>query len=185
MFYQADLFEQSPPSAPRAVKLVKVSLKIPDLVDRIAAVTRRPRYALLVLELIAREAGPDGSLGPHVHTEEGRVPVRDWLCQALAPLAKRDCRRMALVEAVRTEVMAAAGEGSDAADLERTCVAEIQNRIIRSGRTSISRAVSDLVKAGLLRRHYQGYRVDHPNRGAQREAVYTITSEVRQTLRRH
>lgn len=34
---------------------------------------------------------------------------------------------------------------------------------------------SDLVKAGLVRRHYQGYRVDHHNRGAQREAVYTIT----------
>lgn len=185
MFYQADLFEHSLPSAPRAPRAAPSRVQQPQLVDRIAAVTRRPRYALLVLELIAREAGPNGSLGPRVQTDEGQVPVRDWLCQALAPLAKRDCRRVALVEAVRAEVLASAGETSDPEALERACDAQIKERVTRSGRTSISRAVSDLVKAGLLRRHYQGFRVDHPNRGAQREAVYTITAEVRQTLRRH
>jgi len=187
MFYQADLFEQPLPSAKKPVRsaAVPASATQPELVDRIAAVTRRPRYALLVLELIAREAGPNGSLGPYVRTEEGRVPVRDWLCQALAPLAKRDCRRIAMIEAVRGEVLGKAQHGAEPAELERECEAQIKERIIRSGRTSVSRAVSDLVKAGLLRRHYQGYRVDHPNRGAGREAVYTITAEVRRTLRRH
>ncbi|HEX7854750.1 MAG TPA: hypothetical protein VF503_13755 [Sphingobium sp.] len=164
---------------------MRAAAKQSDLVDRIAAVTRRPRYALLVLELIAREAAPNGSLGPYVQTGEGRVAVRDWLCQALAPLAKRDCRRIAMVEAVKGEVMSAAGAADDPAELERQCEMRVQERIIRSGRTSISRAVSDLVRAGLLRRHYQGYRVDHINRGAQREAVYTITAEVKQALRRH
>lgn len=53
---------------------------------------------------------------------------------------------------------------------------EVRSRVRRSGRCNVSRAVSDLVRAGLLRRHYQGFRVDHPNRGAQREAVYTITA---------
>jgi hypothetical protein len=28
----------------------------------------------------------------------------------------------------------------------------------------------------------QGYRVDHPNRGAKREAVYTVAPEVRMAL---
>jgi len=187
MFYQADLFEQPLPSAKKPVRsaAVPASATQPELVDRIAAVTRRPRYALLVLELIAREAGLNGSLGPYVRTEEGRVPVRDWLCQALAPLAKRDCRRIAMIEAVRGEVLGKAQHGAEPAELERECEAQIKERIIRSGRTSVSRAVSDLVKAGLLRRHYQSYRVDHPNRGAGREAVYTITAEVRRTLRRH
>jgi len=36
-----------------------------------------------------------------------------------------------------------------------------------------------MVAAGLLRRHYQGYRVDHHNRGAQRQAVYTLTGLAR------
>jgi hypothetical protein len=44
--------------------------------------------------------------------------------------------------------------------------------------------VSELVRAGLVRRHYQGYRVDHVNRGAQRNAVYTIVPEVRRALAR-
>lgn len=187
MFYQADLFEQSLPplEAPAILPAEIASANLPELVERIAIVTRRPRYALLVLELIARGARPDGSLGPYVRTQEGRVPVRDWICQALAPLAKRDCRRIAMVEAVRKEVLSGAGRGTEPAELERACAARVQERIIRSGRTSVSRAVSDLVKAGLLRRHYQGYRIDHPNRGAQREAVYTILPEVRRALCRH
>ncbi len=53
-----------------------------------------------------------------------------------------------------------------------------------SGRCNVSRAVSDLVRANLLRRHYQGYCVDHANRGAQREAVYTITDEAALALGR-
>ncbi|EQB10428.1 hypothetical protein L288_03875, partial [Sphingobium quisquiliarum P25] len=72
----------------------------------------------------------------------------------------------------------------DTAEAERRVEEEVQSRILRSGRTNISRAVSDLVRAGLLRRHYRGYRVDHPNRGAQREAVYTITPEARLALAR-
>lgn len=187
MFYQADLFEKSLPSVKKSgpSAAVPAAAKLPELVERIAAVTRRPRYALLVLELIARKAGPDGSLGPYVRTEEGRVPIRDWICQALAPLAKRDCRRIALVETVRKEVLDMAQPGAELAELERACEAQVKERIIRSGRTSVSRAVSDLVKAGLLRRHYQGFRVDHPNRGAQREAVYTVLPEVRRALARH
>jgi len=177
MFHQPDLFEKSRPR-PAATCL-------PELVDRISAVTRRPRYALLVLQLIAQEAGANGSIGPYVQTQDGRVPVRDWLCRALAPLAKRDCRRLALVEAVRSEIMARADQQDDQEELDRAFDEQLEVRILRSGRTSISRAVSDLVRAGLLQRHYQGYRVDHPNRGAQREAVYTITPDVRGALSRH
>jgi uncharacterized protein YciW len=86
---------------------------------------------------------------------------------------------------VKAEIRSSATAATDPADLDRQFDEQLQARIIRSGRTSISRAVSDLVKAGLLRRHYQGYRVDHPNRGAQREAVYTVLPEVRRALCRH
>ncbi|MAM38210.1 MAG: hypothetical protein CL949_06820, partial [Erythrobacter sp.] len=56
---------------------------------------------------------------------------------------------------------------------------EVQVRVRASGKTNLSRAASELVKAGLLKRHYQGYRVDHLNRGAQRQAVYTLTGRAR------
>lgn len=158
---------------------------VPDLVERISTASKRPRYALLVLKLIAQEAGSNGSLGPYVRSGQGTVPVRDWLCQALAPLALRDCRRRAMVDAVRTKLTSEAGPSYDPDELEQRVEAEVRSRILRSGRTNVSKVVSDLVRAGLLHRHYHGYRVDHPNRGAQREAVYTITAEVRRTLSRH
>ncbi|WP_176593127.1 hypothetical protein [Sphingobium sp. EM0848] len=183
MFYQPDLFEPSQiaPTAPRPA----VRVALPDLVERISIVSKRPRYALLVLKLIAQEAGSNGSVGPYVRGEQGRVPVRDWLCQALAPLAQRDCRRRAMIETVRSGLVSNAGSADDPQDIERRLEAEVQSRILRSGRSNVSRVVSDLVRAGLLRRHYQGYRIDHPNRGAQREAVYTITPEVKRALQRH
>jgi hypothetical protein len=111
-----------------------------------------------------------------------QVPVRDWLCQALAPLANRDFRRTAMIAAVRSQLTAKADGTGDAGDLAQQQDEEIEARILRSGRTNVSRAVSDLVRAGLLHRRYQGYRVDHPNRGAQREAVYTIAPDVRLAL---
>lgn len=181
MFYQANLFEQ-PQIAP-AAPWPPGRASLLDLVERISAVSKRPRHALLVLKLIAQEARSNGSLGPYVRGEQGRVPVRDWLCQALAPLAQRDCRRRAMIETVRARLETAAGQGVNPADIEQRLEAEVQSRILRSGRSNVSRVVSDLVRAGLL--HYQGYRVDHPNRGTQREAVYTITPEVKRALQRH
>jgi hypothetical protein len=54
---------------------------------------------------------------------------------------------------------------------------EMRARIRTAGKSNLSRAVSELVNAGLLRRHYQGYRVDHRNRGGQRHAVYTLIGD--------
>ena len=177
MFHQGDLFEQP------ALQLK--ALTLPALIDRISLSSKRPRYALLVLKLITQQAGRDGSLGPYVQDEQGRVPVRDWLCRALAPLAQRDYRRIAMLEAVRAEVLAKGDLPVDPEERALCLDREVEARILRSGRTSISRAVSELVRAGILRRHYQGYRIDHPNRGAQREAVYTVLPEVQRALSRH
>src|SRR3546814_5857063 len=52
---------------------------------------------------------------------------------------------------------------------------ELRQLVRTAGRANVSRAVSDLVRAGMLHRHYQGYRVDHYNRGARRQAVYTLS----------
>ena len=74
------------------------------------------------------------------------------------------------------------GELPDDAAAERVIDDAVRDRVRRSGRTHVSRAVSELVRAGLVRRHYQGYRVDHYNRGAQRTAVYTLPPETRAAL---
>jgi len=178
MFHQADLFDHIRQASLAAVP---PAIALPDLVERVSQVSKRPRYVLLILNLIAKAADENGSFGPYVRSEGDQVPIRDWLCQALAPLANRDCRRTAMIATVRSEMMARADASENASDLVQQ-QEEIEARILRSGRTNVSRAESDLVRAGLLHRHYQGYRVDHPNRGAQREAVYTIAPDVRRAL---
>ena len=89
-----------------------------------------------------------------------------------------------MVKSVREELSLAPDFPKDDAEAEQRIREEVQSRILRSGRTNISRAVSDLVRAGLLRRHYQGYRIDHANRGAQREAVYTVSPDIAAVLMR-
>ena len=95
---------------------------------------------------------------------------------------KATARRLAIAHKVRAKLEQRNELPSDTAAAELLIAAEVQKRIRLSGRTNVSRAVSELVKAGFVQRHYQGYRVDHHNRGAQRQAVYTITDEVRRAL---
>jgi hypothetical protein len=161
-------------------RLPKVAaLDLPAVLERIADISARPRYTFMVLNLIARAAGKTNSAGPYVYEDGRAIPIRDWLSDALLPMAQRDVRRIAIVTQIRAE-LEDQGRLPDDPQLAKDAIAnEVRNRLRHSGRTNVSRAVSDLVRAGMIRRHYQGYRVDHPNRGAQREAVYTIAQEVR------
>ncbi|KTR83633.1 hypothetical protein NS277_08485 [Novosphingobium barchaimii] len=176
MFQQMDLFAKVavvpvPRSAPAAPPSQAVAI------ERIAAHSRRPRYAFMVLHLIAEIARSDGSAGPYVDTPGERVSIRDWLCDALLPLAHRDQRRQAVIAKVREQLKSDGKLPEDAAAADATIEQATRDHVRKSGRCNVSTAVSDLVRAGLLRRHYQGFRVDHHNRGAQREAVYTLTAE--------
>lgn len=176
MFHQADLFEQ--PARPRK------AMDTPALMATIASASSRPKYAYMLLQLLAEVADERGSAGPNIKVDGGMVAVRDWLCDALAPMAQRAPRRRSTVATVRC-AMAKAGELPADADRAEALVEErVREHVRQSGRCNVSRAVSDLCRAGLLRRHYQGYRVDHDNRGAQREAVYTIMPEPLKVLRR-
>jgi hypothetical protein len=159
-------------------------LDMPDVLARVATASARPRYTFMVLNLIARVADASGSAGPYVCEKDRAVPIRDWLCDAMSPMAARDHRRVAIV-AQAEAALAAEGRLPLDPDAARAAIdREVRERVRASGRTAISRAVSELVKAGLVRRHYQGYRVDHANRGAQRQAVYTVLPAVRAALGR-
>jgi hypothetical protein len=149
------------------------------LLDLVAQDCTRPRYAFMLLSLIAEVARPDGSAGPLIRVGDDLVPLRDWLCDALTPMGHRHPRRMAMVERVREEMRRDKRlTGNDAQD-DRLVQDEVRGRVRASGKTNLSRAVSELVKAGLIERHYQGYRVDHLNRGAQRHAVYRLAGRAR------
>lgn len=155
-----------------------------SVLQRLADVSARPRYAFMVLNLIAKAAGASGQAGPYITDPAGPVPVRDWLCDALTPMAQRRPQRLALVDGVRNELQRAGMLPADATQARSLIDDEVKNRVRQSGRSNVSRAVSELVRAGLLTRHYQGYKVDHQNRGAQRQAVYPVTPEARSALGR-
>jgi hypothetical protein len=174
---QHELFSVTPPPPAR-------SLDMPAVIERLARVSVRPRYAFMVLNLIARAAGRSGRAGPYVHGDAGAVPLRDWLCDALVPMAARDHRRLALVGEVTAELARTGALPTGAAEARAAIDREVRARVRLSGRSNVSRAVSELVKAGLVTRHYHGYRVDHANRGAQRLAVYTLTRDAWLTLGR-
>jgi hypothetical protein len=172
MFHQPDLFEAAKP----AQDALEGGFDLPALIEKIASVSPRPRYTFMVLNLIANAARDNsGSAGPYVLVGDRRTPLRDWLCDSLVPMAQRDARRLMIVKEVTAALAAQDALPDEPDEAARIVDGEVKARVRRSGRCNVSRAVSDLVRAGLVRRHYQGYRVDHHNRGAQREAVYTIT----------
>ena len=69
---------------------------------------------------------------------------------------------------------------ADAAQVDQA----VHERALAVGKTNISRAVTELVRAGLVRRHYAGWCKDHANRGGGRHAVYTVDLEALSALRR-
>lgn len=152
-----------------------------SIFQRLAAGSARPRYAFLVLNLISEAAGPAGRAGPFVERGEGPVMLRDWLAGELMPLSGRDRRR----DALRARVMAdlapklSGDPDKDAALIE----AAVEEEALAVGKANVSRAVSDLVRAGLVRRHYAGRARNHRNRGGQRLAVYAVEPEVMAAIR--
>ena len=155
---------------------------MPAIVRTIAEHSARPRYTFMVLDLIARIARANGQAGPLVREGEALVPIREWLAAAIAPSGARQHQRRATADKVRAALAASGELPTDPAEANRLVDAQVSERIRETGMTAISRAVSELVKAGLITRHYQGFFVDHENRGAQRHAVYTVTDVVRGAL---
>ena len=154
------------------------------LLDLLAETSSRPRYAFMVLNLIAEVAGADGTAGPFIVRDGASIALRDWLGQSLTPMGGRAPRRLALAERLHEELAREGVLPADPVLAKAFVAAQVQDRVLASGKTNLSRAVSELVRAGLLRRHYAGDYIDHHNRGGQRHVVYTIVGRARCLLAR-
>lgn len=153
---------------------------VADILTILAAHSRRPRYAFMLLGLMSEVADSKGRVGPHVGA--AGQPVRDWLASCLAPVAARDHRRQALLARTRAELVSILPE--DPLLAQEIVDREQQTRIIQSGRTNVSRSMSELERAGLVRRHYAGWRTNHEHRGGGRYAVYILHGDALAALRR-
>ena len=148
----------------------------------LAEVSSRPRYAFLVLQLVAEAADGRGQAGPFVCRDGKSTLLRDWLCTQLLPLSEQNGRRAAL----RARVAASLENeltGDEAGDAARIDLA-VEEQVLAVGRANVSRAISDLVRGGLVTRHYAGYATNHRNRGGGRHAVYVVNPGVLKLLRR-
>lgn len=156
-------------------------LDIGCILRKLADHSARPRYAFMVLNLISEVADSAGHAGPTIVEGDRALLLRDWLSDALAPMARGEAR-LSLSRRVAAEL---AGElPADPALAEVMLAAAIDARIRVSSKSNISRAVGDLLRAGLVRRHYAGWWTNHQNRGGQRSAVYTVEAEALAALRR-
>jgi hypothetical protein len=145
-------------------------------------VSNRPRYAFLVLQLVAEAADGRGQAGPFIAQCGVPMLLREWLCSQLLPMSEQPARRAAL----RARVAAALKEeltGDAIRDTKRIDAA-VEEQVQAVGRANVSRAISDLVRAGLMTRHYAGYATNHQNRGGGRHAVYVVKPAVLRLLRR-
>jgi hypothetical protein len=137
---------------------------------------------MVVLGLLSEAAGTSGEAGPFVTARGVRMTVREWLADALVDIAERDHRRRALEERVRREL---ADELPDddkrAAEIIEQ---EVRARARAAGQANVSRAVTDLVRCGYVRRRYAGWKRDHVRHGGQRNAVYVVDGEALAALRR-
>ena len=155
------------------------SADIPQLLDSLARTSSRPRYAFMILSLIAKVANSDGEAGPFIHRNGERLTLRDFLCDSLTPMGMNGYRRRALVERVASDLAKQKLLPADPHASVQMIDDEVRRQVRTSGKANLSRAVSELVEAGLLRRYYKGYAVDHKNRGGQRHAVYVLCGRAR------
>ena len=145
--FQLDLFEAQKSLAPPP------RMAMAEIVRRIAAHSARPRYTFMVLDLIAKVARPNGQAGPLVRDGHAMVPIREWLASAIAPSAGRHHHRRATADRVKAALAQAGALPADPVDAERAVEREVEERVLGSGMTAVSRAVSELVSAGLLKRY--------------------------------
>lgn len=178
---QPDLF--APVASPEGpVPVEQRPGDLSGLLDRLTATCERPRYNYMLLTLIAEASADTGKAGPFVGVDGEQVAIRDWLCDAMNPVGRREPRRLSMTARVREDLAVTAELPSDERAADAAVDAEVRARLRRSGRTNVSRAVSELVRAGMLQRYYQGDYVDHHNRGGQRHAVYIVEEATRRAL---
>ena len=85
--------------------------------------------------------------------------LRDWLCTQLLPMSEQSVRRAGLRARVAVSLQHQL-TGDPDADTARVDHA-VEEQVLAVGRANVSRAISDLVRAGLVTRHYAGYATNH------------------------
>lgn len=162
---------------------MKSATSVCQIIDRLSDVSSRPRYAFMILHLLAEQAGPGGKAGPIVTDEDQeRLTLREYIGKRLSRMSGRDSRRKQLEARVRAEL--AHKLPGDLFEAQQMVEREVAERARSIGADNFSRVVGELERAGYLTRFYQGYRKNHANRGGLRNLVCVLDPDVTAALRR-
>lgn len=153
-----------------------------QILDRLAEVSKRPRYAFAVLNLLAEQAGPGAKVGPYVNDDGETLPLRRWVGKRLSRLSGRNMRRRAIEERIRKELSPTLPE--DLFEAQKIVDAAVDLHVQGTGADNFSRVISELEKAGFVARFYEGYKTNHTNRGGLRNLVCVLDPDVSAALRR-
>jgi hypothetical protein len=105
---------------------------IGSILTALAQTSRRPRYAFMVLGLIAEAARPNGQAGPWLAGADGvPQPLREWVAGQLVPLAAHDRRRATLRRKVEDRL------GARASD-EALVTAALEEEALAVGKANVS-----------------------------------------------
>jgi hypothetical protein len=102
-----------------------------------------------------------------------------WFAEAVLEAQTRRINAIGFLIAKTRAKVAARLESNDPAQID----AALAQEALVIGKANVGRAVSDIVRAGLVRRHYDGRVTDHCNRGDERLAVYAVAPSILNAIR--
>lgn len=158
------------------------AITIGDILDSLSEVSNRPRYAFMVLNLLAEQAGPGNKAGPFVREGDTALPLREWIGVRLSRMSGRDKRRRELEKRIRLNLQP--GLPDDLIEAQEMVDKAVADHVRTTGADNASRVIRDLEKAGYVKRHYQGYATNHTNRGGLRNLVCVLDPDAVAALRR-
>jgi hypothetical protein len=162
---------------------MKSAISVGHILDQLADASTRPRYAFMVLHLLAEQAGPGGKAGPFITDDDKEeLTLRDYIGKRMSRMSGRDSRRKLMEGRVRTELSERLP--TDLIEAQEIVNREVAERAKAAGANNFSRVIGELERVGYLTRFYQGYRKDHTNRGGLRNLVCVLDADVTAALRR-
>ena len=168
--------------------MANAAIDLSMIFERLSAHSRRPRFAFMVLNLLSEAADSRGHAGPLVTHNGETLPVRMWLGGTLARMGDKHQRRADMRRRVAATIEQATPEIENgepvAPPTEEDLDKAVEERARVTSGANVSRAVSDLVKCGLVKRTYAGRWTGHHNRGGERHAVYIVEADALAALRR-
>lgn len=159
------------------------SLNVGQILDTLSEKSTRPRYAFMVLNLLAEQAGPGNKAGPFVLGDTGvPMPLREWIGDRLSRMSGRDKRRKALERRIRASMQDKLPD--DLLEAQQLVDIAVADHVRTTGADNASRVFAELERCGYLKRFYQGRITNHENRGGLRNLVCVLDGDAIAALRR-